>query len=72
MAKRQPDVIKFLPRKCTFETNAPFSNWNGNEKIIDYKPPFIIDISGIGERWSFRVTDNRFEYYGYYQECKKK
>jgi len=42
----------------------------GCKKIIDYKPPFIIDTDEIAKRFSFKVTDSRFEYYGYCQECR--
>jgi len=44
----------------------------GCKKIMDYKPPFIIDTDEITKRSSFQVTDSRFEYYGYCQECRKK
>jgi Fur family peroxide stress response transcriptional regulator len=44
----------------------------GCKKIIDYKPPFIIDTDEIAKRFSFQVTDSRFEYYGYCQECRRK
>jgi Fe2+ or Zn2+ uptake regulation protein len=44
----------------------------GCKKIIDYKPPFTIDTDEIAKRFSFQVTDSRFEYYGYCQECRKK
>ena len=44
----------------------------GCKKIMDYKPPFIIDTDEIAKRNRFRVTDSRLEYYGYCQECRKK
>jgi Fe2+ or Zn2+ uptake regulation protein len=44
----------------------------GCKKIIDYKPPFIIDTDEIQKRFSFQVTDSRLEYYGYCQECSKR
>ena len=44
----------------------------GCKKIMDYKPPFIIDTDEIAKRFSFQVTDSRLEYYGYCQECRKK
>jgi len=44
----------------------------GCKKIMDYKPPFIIDTDEIAKRCRFRVTDSRLEYYGYCQECRKK
>jgi Fur family peroxide stress response transcriptional regulator len=42
------------------------------KKIMDYKPPFVIDTNEIAKRCRFRVTDSRLEYYGYCQECAKK
>jgi Fe2+ or Zn2+ uptake regulation protein len=42
------------------------------KKILDYKPPFIINIDEIAKKCRFRVTDSRLEYYGYCQECRKK
>lgn len=44
----------------------------GCKKIMDYKPPFIIDTHEISKKCRFRVTDSRLEYYGYCQECSKK
>ena len=44
----------------------------GCKKIMDYKPPFIIDSDEIAKRCRFRVTDSRFEYYGHCQECRGK
>jgi Fe2+ or Zn2+ uptake regulation protein len=44
----------------------------GCKKILDYKPPFIIDTNEIAKQCRFEVTDNRLEYYGYCQECTKK
>ena len=44
----------------------------GCKKIIDYKPPFIIDTDEISKKCRFRVIDSRLEYYGYCQECRKK
>ena len=44
----------------------------GCKKIIDYKPPFIIDTHEISKKCRFWVTDSRLEYYGYCQECSKK
>jgi Fe2+ or Zn2+ uptake regulation protein len=43
----------------------------GCKKIMDYKLPVMIDKDAIEKRSRFRVTDGRFEYYGYCQECKK-
>ena len=42
------------------------------KKIMDYKPPFIIDTNEISRKCRFRVVDSRLEYYGYCQECRKK
>jgi Fur family peroxide stress response transcriptional regulator len=42
------------------------------KKIMDYKPPFIIDSDEIAKRFRFQVTDSRLEYYGYCNECRKK
>ena len=44
----------------------------GCRKIMDYKPPFIIDTDEISRKSHFRVTDSRLEYYGYCEECRKK
>ncbi|MGZ3614291.1 MAG: Fur family transcriptional regulator [Thermodesulfobacteriota bacterium] len=44
----------------------------GCKKIVDYKFPFRIDTSEVAKKSGFHVTDSRFEYYGYCQECKKK
>jgi Fe2+ or Zn2+ uptake regulation protein len=44
----------------------------GCKKIVDYKSPFIIDTHEISKKCRFRVTDSRFEYYGYCQKCSKK
>ena len=41
------------------------------KKIMDYKPPFIIDSDEIVKRCRFQVTDSRFEYYGYCEECRR-
>ena len=44
----------------------------GCKKIMDYKPPFIIDTHEISRKCRFWVTDSRLEYYGYCQKCSKK
>ena len=44
----------------------------GCKKIMDYKPPFIIDTHEISKKCCFHVTDSRLEYYGYCKECSKK
>jgi len=44
----------------------------GCKKIMDYKLPFRVDTNEVLKRSGFRVTDSRFEYYGYCEECKNK
>ncbi len=44
----------------------------GCKKIMDFKLPFKIDNNEVARKSGFRVTDRRFEYYGYCEECKKK
>ena len=44
----------------------------GCKKIVDYKLPFKVDTNEVVKRSGFRITDSRFEYYGYCEECKKK
>ena len=44
----------------------------GCKKIMDFKLPFKIDTNEVARKSGFRVTDGRFEYYGYCEECKKK
>jgi Fur family peroxide stress response transcriptional regulator len=44
----------------------------GCKKIVDYKFPFRIDTHDVAKKSGFCVTDSRFEYYGYCEECKKK
>jgi len=43
----------------------------GCKRIMDYKPPFIIDTHEISKKCRFWVTDSRLEYYGYCQKCSK-
>ncbi len=43
----------------------------GCKKIMDFKLPFKIDTNEVARKSGFRVTDRRFEYYGYCEECKK-
>jgi len=43
----------------------------GCGKIMDYKLPISIDPKEVAKRARFWVTDNRFEFYGYCQNCKK-
>jgi Fur family peroxide stress response transcriptional regulator len=42
----------------------------GCGKIMDYKLPISIDPKEVAKRARFWVTDNRFEFYGYCQNCK--
>ena len=44
----------------------------GCKKIMDFKLPFKIDTNEVARKSGFRVTDRRFEYYGYCEECKKR
>jgi Fe2+ or Zn2+ uptake regulation protein len=44
----------------------------GCKKIMDYKLSFKVDTNEVAKESGFRVTDSRFEYYGYCEECKKK
>ena len=44
----------------------------GCKKIMDFKLPLKIDTNEVARKSGFRVTDSRFEYYGYCEECKKK
>jgi Fe2+ or Zn2+ uptake regulation protein len=43
----------------------------GCKKIMDYKLPLKIDTNDVAKKSGFRITDSRFEYYGYCEECKK-
>ncbi len=42
----------------------------GCKKIMDYKLPLRLDTHEVAKKSGFRVTDSRFEYYGYCEECK--
>jgi len=68
-------ILEFDKMENRYEVNTT-EHFNlickGCKKIIDYKPPFIIDTDEIVKRFSFQVTDSRLEYYGYCQECRKK
>lgn len=44
----------------------------GCKRIVDYKFPFRVDTNKVAKKSGFRVTDSRFEYYGYCRECGKK
>jgi Fur family peroxide stress response transcriptional regulator len=44
----------------------------GCKKIMDFKLPFKIDTNEVARKSGFLVTDRRFEYYGYCEECKKR
>jgi Fe2+ or Zn2+ uptake regulation protein len=68
-------MLEFDKMENRYETNtAEHINLicKGCKKIMDYKPPFIIDTHEISKKCRFRVTDSRLEYYGYCQECSKK
>ena len=41
------------------------------KKIMDFKLPFKINSNEVARKSGFHVTDGRFEYYGYCEECKK-
>jgi len=68
-------MLEFDKMENRFETNMT-DHINlvckGCKKILDYKPPFIIDANEIAKQCRFRVTDSRFEYDGYCKECRKK
>ena len=40
-------------------------------KIIDYQAPVSVDRMEMAKRTGFIITGNRWEYYGYCQECSK-
>jgi len=40
-------------------------------KIIDYKAPFYVDRMNVAKTTGFVITNNRWEYYGYCQDCGK-
>jgi Fe2+ or Zn2+ uptake regulation protein len=42
------------------------------KRILDYSLPVSIDPKEVLKKSRFWVTDTRFEYYGYCQECRKK
>jgi Fur family transcriptional regulator, peroxide stress response regulator len=39
-------------------------------KIIDYEAHVFIDKNDVAKKTGFIITNNRFEYYGYCQDCK--
>jgi len=41
------------------------------KKILDYKLPIVIDWKAVSKKLRFLVTDSRFEFYGYCEECGK-
>jgi Fe2+ or Zn2+ uptake regulation protein len=41
------------------------------KKILDYKFPIVINRKAVLEELHFLVTDSRFEFYGYCEECGK-
>jgi len=40
-------------------------------KIIDYKAPVSVDRMDVAKTTGFVITNNRWEYYGYCQDCSK-
>jgi len=40
-------------------------------KIIDYKAPISVDRTDVAKMTGFFITNNRWEYYGYCQDCSK-
>jgi Fur family peroxide stress response transcriptional regulator len=40
-------------------------------KIIDYKAPVYVDRMDVAKTTGFVITSNRWEYYGYCQDCGK-
>lgn len=38
-------------------------------KIIDYKPSINVDLRDVAKKTGFVITSNRWEYYGFCQEC---
>jgi Fur family peroxide stress response transcriptional regulator len=42
------------------------------KKILDYELPFLINSRALLQRLRFFVTDSRFEFYGYCEECGKR
>jgi Fe2+ or Zn2+ uptake regulation protein len=40
-------------------------------KIVDYKPPVYVDRMNVRKTTGFVITSNRWEYYGYCQDCSK-
>jgi Fur family transcriptional regulator, peroxide stress response regulator len=68
-------MLEFDKMENRYETNTALHInliCKGCKKIADYKFPFRIDTDDVKKKSGFRVTDSRFEYYGYCQECGKK
>ena len=40
-------------------------------KIIDYRAPVYVDRMDVAKKTGFVITSNRWEYYGYCQDCGK-
>ena len=40
-------------------------------KIVDYKPPVYVDRIDVAKTTGFVIISNRWEYYGYCQDCSK-
>jgi Fe2+ or Zn2+ uptake regulation protein len=41
------------------------------KKILDYEFPILINWKAVLKKLRFSVTDSRFEFYGYCEECRK-
>jgi len=41
------------------------------KKILDYEFPILINWKAVLKRLRFLVTDSRFEFYGYCEDCRK-
>ncbi len=42
------------------------------KRILDYELPFLINSAAVLKRLRFLVTDSRFEFYGYCEDCRKR
>ena len=42
---------------------------NGCGKIVDYRAPVYVDRRDVAKATGFVITSNRWEYYGYCQDC---
>lgn len=41
------------------------------KKILDYELPIVVNWKAVSKKLRFLVTDSRFEFYGYCEECGK-